>query len=83
MYSNVLYSPSKKAIIDITLTVVYFAFVVPRYVSTTRTFGHIVGDSDSWLQVLARDCNGAGLVMLGFYGTNTTMVNLCECPILI
>jgi hypothetical protein len=32
----------------------------------------------SWLQVLNRDWNGAGLIMLGTYGTATMMVNLYE-----
>jgi hypothetical protein len=30
MYTNVLQSPSKKAIIDITLTVFYLALLMPR-----------------------------------------------------
>lgn len=30
----------------------------------------------SWLQVLHRDWNGAGLIMLGTYGTTTMMINL-------
>lgn len=40
------------------------------------TFGSTIDKSVSWLQVLARDWNGAGLVMLGTYGTTTTMINL-------
>jgi hypothetical protein len=32
----------------------------------------------SWLQVLHRDWNGAGLIMLGTYGTTTMMINLYE-----
>jgi hypothetical protein len=32
--------------------------------------------STSWLQVLHRDWNGAGLIMLGTYGTTTMMINL-------
>jgi hypothetical protein len=32
----------------------------------------------SWLQVLNRDWNGAGLIMLGTYGTATMMINLYD-----